>query len=1361
MDSSFGNMATPQGYKKADTAYTIQKKFVSLQTSRHHFCNMRRFFLLMSLFIVQMVSAQPAVDTAFKTLGIADGLRSNSVTSVLADSRGYLWIGTYQGINRYDGHQVKTRFPESGDPTFYDGRSGRAERHEVFAETTTALEEDAGGRIWIECESGAYCIYDTQTARFQASPETYLLALGIHLKGKYKVKVGQKGALWVLTESGLYHYDYHTKELKTWERRLQLPGKTAGVVAEMSDGLYFSAGHAVWHFISSTGELKREALPEVMQKSTGETSLLADADGTLWIYSTREESICRYIVGGRRVCEMVSLPHTSGASENNAIRDMMDDQRGNIWIATDHKGLFVYNKNTGAITSLRHQRTRQMSLASDNVTCMTIDREGTIWVGHLKTGLSYTSDANNMMQPHAQSAGDVLTMAYDTKGNLWMGTDGDGVYIERTDGSIVKTDLPNITVMSIISDGRGGMWAGTYNQGLYHLTDAKHWKRYAIDLGTFPTEYVWTLAADNQGRVWSSSPIGKTVIFDPKDETARVLTTDSGDDIRANAVRYNGESTMHLGSVYGLWTYNLKNGTCSVAFGNRRETQKWLNQRIDDVKTDWQKGVMMLQHPDGITVYDMKRDTLSYIRRTNDIIKGMARDNDGTYWICTSSGTVVGIRTQRHADGVELIRRSFQPNVGIPQFYFNGDAMTCSAQGEILMGGTEGYMSIKPRQLMATKTEEYGLIISEIAVGDSLLNEHTSIVKLNYDDAYLSVKFFSGSLENVRRIRYAYKLVGQMNDWVMTDKNYVSFHALPPGDYTLQLCVCREDGSMSTPCELRISVAPPFYRTTLMYIVYALIIIALLFLQYRNMRKRQQERTEKQRQLMERQKIEQITEMKLQFFTNISHDLRTPLTLIISPLEHIMKKLEEGSTPENMMAQLKNVYKNAQLLLKEVSTLLDFRRLDAGGETLNLQSGDIVDHLNSILVSFGDYAEERGIHLSFEHDMDSFVMDYDREKMNKVVYNLFSNALKFTPSGGSVTLALHIDGDNAIISVADTGKGIPNSDKPNIFKRFYQLGSNDSSQTGSGIGLHIASDYVQLHKGTISVSDNQPVGSIFTVTLPVERANMPNGSVADEEALSETSNEAPADVLKTILVVDDNQDMLSFVSSCMKESFNVFNASDGAAALEILQREQVNLIISDVMMPGIDGFELCRRVKSDITLSHIPIILLTARTTDVSRIEGLQLGADDYLTKPFNVEVLRLRVHKFIDWEQNNHQLFRQKMNIEPSEITITPLDEQFIQKAIALVEKNISDSEFSVEAMASEVGMSRSTLYKKLMAITGLGPAEFIRTIRVKRGKALLETSQMQVTEIAYAVGFTTVKSFTMNFKAEYGVTPTEFRQK
>ena len=508
---------------------------------------MRKLLLFTWLCIAQMAAGQRTGETVFKTLGLADGLRSNAVTSLLADSRGYLWIGTYQGINRYDGHQVKTRFPESGDPQL----------REVFAETTTSMEEDAEGRIWIECESGGYYLYDIKAARFSADADKLLQSIGIRCKGRYKVKVGEKGALWVLTESGIYRYNYHSKELKYWERRVQLPGKSAGVVAEMSDGLYFSADHAVWHLNTGTGELQRAMLPEAMEHSIGGHSLMADADGTLWIYSTREEHICRYIVGGRQVRETVSLPQTAFASQNNAIRDMMDDGRGNIWIATDHKGLFAYHKNTGIVTAMRHEHERLQSLASDNVTCLTTDRDGTVWVGHLKTGISYTSEANSIMQPHGRMCGDILAMAYDTEGNLWMGTDGDGVYIEHKNGSMVKTALPSITVMALISDGMGGMWAGTYNQGLYHLTDAKRWKRYAVDDGTFPTEYVWTLARDNQGRVWSSSPIGKTVIFDPKDETTRLVTTDSGDDIHANAIRYDGANTMQLGSVYGLWTCQL------------------------------------------------------------------------------------------------------------------------------------------------------------------------------------------------------------------------------------------------------------------------------------------------------------------------------------------------------------------------------------------------------------------------------------------------------------------------------------------------------------------------------------------------------------------------------------------------------------------------------------------------------------------------------------------------------------------------------------------------------------------------------------------------------------------------------------
>ena len=1310
------------------------------------------------MLVALTLPAQTQDKYLFQTLETSDGLNSNSVVCLLADSRGYLWIGTDQGINRYNGFEVNSRFAEAGD----------GQLNELFNSRINSLQEDSEGRIWIESDNG-YFIYDIKTAVFSNSANQILAQLGISPNGKYKLKINEKGTVWVLCDKGIYHDDFRKPHLTFWEiADMHVPEASQNVIAETSYGICFCANHEAWQFDANTAELRKMAMPQVNSMSADDdVRVVTDADGTLWIYSMQSDFLCKYSVGGKIISEMVRLPMSSGGSQNNAIRDVMDDRQGNIWIATDHEGVFVYNKKTENITNLAHKRNALFSLASDNVTCVEVDPDGLVWVGHFKTGVSYGSDAYSFLRPHATEIGDILALEYDAAGNLWMGTDGDGVYLEKKDGTIVKTSLPNITIMALKSDGQGGMWAGAYNQGLYHFQNEHQFKRFAADDNSFPTNNVWTIELDNRGNLWTSSAIGKTVIFDMKTQTAKVLKGEDND-ILGTSLFYNGNDKMYITSVYGLWTYNLRTNQCEVSFGNRKGTQNWLNQMINSVFVDEKQQFMVLCHQEGLTMYDMRTDSLFFINRNTDIIKGMVRDMNGSYWMCTSSGNVLNVKPERKAGTLNFNNRNFMSRQDLMKFYFNSASIACSPQGNILIGGTDGYVSFNPKELITVKNNNRQLIVSEISIGDSLINENARLVKLEYDAAYLTVKFFDGSLGGMQRSRYAYRLLGQMSDWVVTDHNYVSFHGLTPGNYTLQLCVCGDDGTRGESYEMKIVVSPPFFQSTAMVVAYILAALLAAFYFWRRFQRRQKERMEQQQQQMEHQKMVQITNMKLQFFTNISHDLRTPLTLIISPLEQIMKKLTDGKTPDNLLAQLKNIHKNAQQLLREVSALLDFRRLDAGGETLNVQRGDIVDHLNSILVSFSDYAEERNIRLSFEHDADSFLMDYDREKINKVIYNLFSNALKFTPAGGCVSLLFRAETDSVIIAVADTGKGISDKDKPNIFKRFYQSPSNDSSQTGSGIGLHIASDYVRLHHGTISVSDNQPVGSIFTITLPIGRTFFEEGGTRKEEGEYSATESAPDSNLvtrssflaprKTILIVDDNQDMLSFISSCMKEDYQVKTAIDGAAAIDVLQREQIDLIVSDVMMPGIDGFELCRRVKTDINLSHIPIILLTARTTDVSRIEGLQLGADDYLTKPFNTEVLRLRVKKFIEWEQNNHRQFRQKMNIEPSEITITPLDEQFIKKAIALVEKNISDSEFSVETMAAEVGMARTTLYKKLMAITGQGPAEFIRTIRIKRGRALLETSQMQITEIAYAVGFTTVKSFTMNFKAIYGITPSEF---
>ena len=1318
--------------------------------------------IFLSIFLALLVALPSTAQTQdkylFQTLETSDGLNSNSVDCLLADSRGYLWIGTDQGINRYNGYEVKSRFADVAD----------LQLNVIFNNRVSSLQEDSEGRIWIECEE-RYFIYDTKTARFSSTADGILTGSGIPVSGKYRVKINGNGSIWVLTEKGIYHDDFRKPHLMSWEvAGLPFPEASWNVIAETSSGICFCAGNAVWLFDTNAAKLRKMAIPEGMgQLRSEDIRVVTDADATLWIYSTQSDYLCRYSVGGKIISEMVTLPKTSGASQNNAIRDVVDDHHGNIWIATDHEGIFVFNKKTENITNITHKRDRLFSLASDNVTCLEVDDDGTVWVGHFKTGVSYGSDAYSFLRPHAAENGDILSMEYDSNGNLWLGTDGDGVYVEKKDGNIVKTPLPNITIMTLLSDGHGGMWAGAYNQGLYHFDSENQFTRYSTDDNSFPINSVWTLAKDDRGNLWASSAVGKTVVFNVEERKAIVVK--GGDsNILGTDIFIGHNDTVYIASVYGLWAYNQRTRRCEVAFGNRKGTQQWLSQMINYVFVDTKQHIMVLGHEKGVTMYDMSADSLYYLKRNSDIIKGMVRDSCGAYWMCTSSGNVLNIRPERKTGTLQFNTRNFMSRQDLLKFYFNSSSITCSPQGNILMGGTDGYVSFNPHELISVKNNDRQLIISEISTGDSLINENTKTVRLKHDAAYITVKFFDGTLGGMQRSRYAYRLVGQISDWVVTEHNYVSFHGLTPGDYTLQLCVCGEDGSRGEPYELKISVSPPFFQSTAMIIVYILAALLTAYYVWHRFQQRQKERLAQQQQQMEHQKMVQITNMKLQFFTNISHDLRTPLTLIVSPLEQIVSKMEEGTIPENLINRLKTVRKNAQLLLGEVNDLLDFRRLDVGVESLNLRQGDIVDHLNSIVLSFSDYAEERNISLSFSHDTPSFIMDYDREKMSKVIYNLLSNALKFTPVGGAIGLEFRqnpASGSNGAQSVSiivrDTGKGIPDREKENVFKRFFQLSSNDTSQIGSGIGLHIVNEYVKLHDGSIRVTDNQPHGSVFTIILPVTRQA--------EEQQMETENRqlvpSESDVVEegktavpAILVVDDNKDMLDFVASCMEDDYKVFKASDGAMALDILHREQVALVISDVMMPGVDGFELCRIMKSDIAFSHIPVILLTARTTDVSRIEGLQLGADDYLTKPFNVEVLRLRVEKFMEWEKANHQKFRRKIDIEPSEITITPLDEQLIQKMISLVEQHIDDSEFSVESLAAEVGMSRSTLYKKLMVIIGQGPAEFIRTIRIKRGKALLESSQMQITEIAYAVGFTTVKSFSMNFKAVYGMTPSEY---
>lgn len=500
---------------------------------------------------------------------------------------------------------------------------------------------------------------------------------------------------------------------------------------------------------------------------------------------------------------------------------------------------------------------------------------------------------------------------------------------------------------------------------------------------------------------------------------------------------------------------------------------------------------------------------------------------------------------------------------------------------------------------------------------------------------------------------------------------------------------------------------------------------------------------------VENERQQKINNMKLQFFANISHELRTPLSLIINPLEEFFV-----DHPEYRKGILDIVKQNADYLLELINQLLDFRKLDAKAETLKCKHDNILIILSEIFHSFDPIAQKRNISYSLTAPQHSVFMDFDYGKIRKICTNILSNAFKFTPNKGSISLDIAVRGTNLELTFTDTGCGIEDGAKEKIFQRFYQSGKNQSSNGGSGIGLHIVSEYVKMHQGTVCVRDNQPCGSVFLITLPLHQNSneTKNGEPVEEPEIKEESHPF------TILLVDDNYDFLKFLSESLARQYHVLKATNGKHALNVLEKEDIDLVVSDIMMPEMDGLELCSTIKNDIRYSHIPIILLTAKASEEHQLEGLNVGADDYITKPFNMEVLKLRINKIIEMNVKRQEIFNQEIKIEPSRITITPLDQQLVEKAIQIVEDNISETEFSVEELASSLNISRSYFYKKMIKITGKKPIEFIRTIRMKRAQQLLTESQMQVSEIAYTLGYNSPKVFSKHFKDEFNISPSEF---
>lgn len=1310
------------------------------------------FLLCMSLFLTA-ANAQTVNSYTFHTIDTRDGLSNNSINKMLVDSRGYLWVGTSLGLNRYDGYSVRNYY------------NYNMQRH-LPVINVTDLQEDALGNIWVESEIPVVR-YNFRTDRFDTENQEYLRSLGFTVPEKFKVKVDAEGSLWLISNGMLQYLSLDAKaegKVKQWKVDMHMSYAYDIYAEDFAHNLYLTDGTSIWHFNARSGQSRKLTVPAPLNSNDRQLRIYIDLEGLLWIYSTVSEEMVCY--SQPALCS--GLP--GSASATNAIRDIYEDGQNQLWIATDHRGLFIYNKQTKQWHNYLHSDSDATSLSSNNVTCLLSDHQGTLWVGHLNTGISYSNPKYNLFTFGKHAGADVSTMLFDRHGNLWLGTDGNGLFIEKTDGSQVRAPLPSVTISSLLEDKDGSMWVGTYNNGLYHLVDGGVKAVYTSQKGQLPNNSVWQMANGNDGRIWYTSVFGKLAYFD-KAAGRGAEYNDNGGKVSGASVTTDGSGRIYCGTYYGIWIYDTNTGKSHYALGNKAGTQKFLQMVVGPMHFDRRHELLWLGHNSGISVWDLRKDSIYYLDNTNGLldinIKGIESDSHGYVWVGTGKGVSCIQTMKNETGGTSFFVRNFTSREGIQNRYFNTYAVAKDSEGEVLFGGDGGYTRVSTA-LLCSDAEHPKPYFAEVMVGDSILpipeNGEWGLtsVRLNYDDRQIKVHLFTGNLISSNRVMYAYRLRGVSDEWIYTEDNVISFFSLAHGKYTLEVKASGEDGKWGEVSKLTIHVAPPFYLSWWMNVVYCLVVIVFLYLAYRLIMSRQERHMEQEKMKMEQEQIMRLSEMKLRFFTNISHDLRTPLTLIISPLQSILRE----SLPEGLRGKLEVIEKNAQLLLNQVSMLLDFRRLDVGAESLKLQSQDIVHYVSDACLSFHDYAEERHIRFAFKTDLEQLFMEFDAEKLNKILYNLLSNAFKFTPDEGCISVSLAQKADRVVISVADSGQGISDTDKQAIFQRFYQVRTDDP-KAGSGIGLHIVKEYVCLHGGEVSVRDNVPAGSIFEVALPLhneqkaatagsEKSTATASSIAGSTAITEEKQDKTQTF--TLLVVDDNPDMCRFVADSFRDRYEVITACDGEDALQKLQGCDVSLVVSDVMMPKIDGMELCRRIKTDLRWSHIPVILLTAKSAEQSMIEGLQLGADDYITKPFNIEHLALRIQKFIEWTQQSHATFQQKVEIEPSEITITPLDEEFVKDAVRVVENHMADSDFSVEAFGKEVGMSRAHLYKKLMVITGKGPHEFIRTIRMKRAYQLLEKSQKQISEVAYEVGYNSPKRFSENFKQEYGMTPSEF---
>ncbi|MBV4308455.1 response regulator [Bacteroides thetaiotaomicron] len=1297
-----------------------------------------------------------------------NGALEKNYSSIFVAANGDVWLrhsgnGCLRMVHQKDRQMVSTEF--------------KTERGNLPDNRVQFVNEDAGGRIWIGTQRGLVSVSDGQykvedrllhfTSSLAFKNDMYFLTADgdIYCYQTTKQKLTKVGSLsavagktsptgnfllndkWViLTNTGVFNYDFNTRKISV-DSGLNI--RNGEVICD-NHGDFWIYNHTgcVTYILAKNGARKEfQLIPEdkLGYIDYERYHIVHDSRGIIWI-STYGNGLFAYDTTEDKLEHFLANINDQSHISSDFLLYVMEDRAGGIWVSSEYSGLSrisVLNEGTSRI----YPESRELFDRSNTIRMLTKMPDGDIWVGTRKGGL-YTFDSNlhsKMSNQYFHS--NIYAIAEDNQGEMWVGTRGNGLKIGDSWYRNEVSDPASLSennVFSLFRDRKDRMWIGTFGGGLElaePTTDGKYKFRHFLQQ-KFGLRMVRVIEEDDNGMIWVGTSEG-VCIFHPDS-----LIADSDD--------------YHL--------FNYTNGT-------------FCSNEIRCIYRDTKGRMWVGTSGSGLNLCEPEDNyrSLKYEHYgtseglVNDVIQSILGDNNGNLWVATEYG-ISKFNPTNHS-----FENYFFSSYTLGNVYSENSACV-GVDGKLLFGTNYGLLVIDPDKIQDSETFS-PVVFTDLHVNGTQINPTMEDSPLKQSLAYsdeITLKYFQNSFlidfstfdySDSGRTKYMYWLENYDKGWsTPSPLNFASFKYLNPGTYVLHVKSCNGAGVWNeSETTLKIVIVPPFWKTNWAMLGYVLLLIVTLYFTFRIVRNFNS--------LRNRINVEkQLTEYKLVFFTNISHEFRTPLTLIQGALEKIQRVAD---IPRDLIHPLKTMDKSTQRMLRLINQLLEFRKMQNNKLALSLEETDVIAFLYEIFLSFGDVAEQKNMNFRFIPSIPSYKMFLDKGNLDKVTYNLLSNAFKYTPSNGTIILSVTVDEVKKTlqIQVADTGVGIPKEKQNELFKRFMQSSFSGDS---IGVGLHLSYELVQVHKGTIEYKDNDGGGSVFTVCIPTDKSVYSEkdflipGNVLLKEAggqahhLLELSEELPepekiAEPLnkRKVLIIEDDNDIREFLKEEVGVYFEVEVAADGTSGFEKARTYDADLIICDVLMPGMTGFEVTKKLKSDFATSHIPIILLTALNSPEKHLEGIEAGADAYIAKPFSIKLLLARVFRLIEQRDKLREKFSSEPGIVRAAVCSTDRDKEFADRLAVVLEQNLSRPEFSIDEFAQLMKLGRTVFYRKLRGVTGYSPNEYLRVVRMKKAAELLLSGEnLTVAEVAYKVGISDPFYFSKCFKTQFGVAPSVYQR-